>query len=160
MTPDQHRSEIRPITINRASTVVFAKISTRSLSSHYRWASTKSMPCFAWFALLFSGSNSNCMMFNMLDCYIANIKKNSRKRVSLTAIPMRIPCSTNRLATSNFLIVNSNFNPPLLALHTTKSIQSRPRHLRHNRHQSMKKLTVSTSANMVSEIAKSRYQRL
>ncbi|MEI6638738.1 MAG: hypothetical protein WCL46_03410, partial [Chlorobium sp.] len=35
-TPDQHRSEIRPKTINRPSTVVLAKISTRSLSFHNR----------------------------------------------------------------------------------------------------------------------------
>src|ERR1051325_9307127 len=50
---------MRPITIERASTSDRALTSSRSGSFQSACASTKSIPCFAPFALDFSGSNSN-----------------------------------------------------------------------------------------------------
>lgn len=87
-------------------------------------------------------------------------KEKEQKESVADSYPYAHPMFHQPLGNIKFSHINSNLNTLLLALHTPKFIQSRPRHLRHNRHQSRKKLTVSTSANMESEMVKRRYQRL
>lgn len=56
-------SSMRPITIERGSTSDRAATSSRSGSFQSACASTKSIPCFALFAVDFSGSKSNGMRY-------------------------------------------------------------------------------------------------
>ena len=68
---DQCLSAMRPISIRRGSPCMRAGSWRRSGSSHNTWPSTKSMPCFALFASLFSGSNSNFMVLLLYRPYTA-----------------------------------------------------------------------------------------